>query len=61
MEGEVEDKQWASRLRGGRELSGEHDRLFSVAEGVDGQRTNLFGIRKLWAVKEFMFNLWIKR
>ena len=52
--------------RGGQELSGvvspgEHDRLFIVAEGVDGQRTSLFGIRKLEAVLEFMFNLWIKR
>ena len=39
--------------RGGQELSGvvspeEHDRLFVVAdEGGDGQRTSLFGIRKL--------------
>ena len=38
--------------RGGQELSGvvspgEGNRLFFVAEGVDGQRTNLFGIRKL--------------
>ena len=52
--------------RGGQELSGvvspgEGDRLFIVAEGVDGQRTSLFGIRKFWAVIEFMFNLWIKR
>ena len=38
--------------RSGQELSGvvspgEEDRLFIVAEGVDGQRTSLFGIRKL--------------
>ena len=38
--------------RGGQEFSGvvspgEGNRLFFVAEGVDGQRTNLFGIRKL--------------
>ena len=38
--------------RGGQEFSGvvspgEHDRFVIVAEGVDGQRTNLFGIRKL--------------
>ena len=52
--------------RGGQEFSGvvspgENHRFFIVAEGVDGQRTNILGIRKLWAVKEFMFNLWIKR
>ena len=52
--------------RGGQELSGvvspgEEDRLFIVAEGVDGQITGLFGIWKFWAVKEFVLNLWIKR
>ena len=52
--------------RGGQEFSGvispgENHRFFIVAEGVDGQRTSLFGIRKFWAVIEFMFNLWIKR
>ena len=40
--------------RGGQELSGvvspgEHDIFFIVAEGVESQRTNLFGIRKLKA------------